>query len=58
VAVEQQGAATASTFPGGDDVRAALIASFHRDVAGMFLERFPIGLPHIDVKAELLKIVR
>ena len=53
MAVEQQRAAAARALPGGDDVGAAFIATVDRAIAGMLLELFPVGLPHVDVEADV-----
>src|SRR5262249_4636793 len=56
MAIEQQGAAAAGSLEVRDDVRAILVATINRTVAGMLLQLIPVRLPHIDLKTDLLEV--
>src|SRR6202041_3486512 len=53
VAIEQKRPAAARALQYADDVGSPLIATLDRAIAGVVLERFPVGFPHIDLQANL-----
>src|ERR1700722_2657046 len=53
VAIEQKRPATAGALQYSDDVGSPLIATLDRPITGVLLERFPVGLPHVDLEANL-----
>src|SRR6202167_259209 len=58
VAIEQKRPAAARALQHADDVGSPLIATLDRAIAGVLLERFPVGFPDIDLEANLAHGVR
>src|SRR6185312_2394079 len=57
VAVEQKRMPAALALARADDVGPTLIAALDRPIAGVLLERLPIGLPHVDIETDAVHVV-